>query len=720
MDKLTLRINGKQIETFAGKTILEVANENQISIPTLCYLKHLSTVGSCRMCIVEVEGMKKVATACTTPVTQGMVIQTQTPRLQKMRRMNLELLFSERNHICPFCSVSGGDCEFQNLGYQHGMDHIRFPYLFPNLPVENSHPDFSLDHNRCILCTRCIRYCDEIEGVHTLDLSMRGNKAFVTIDLHQSFENSSCTSCGGCVQVCPTGALFDKLSAFRGKQSDCRITKSICQQCSVGCGIEVFTKGNQIVRIDGDINSEFTHGHLCVEGRYETLLNHKERILKPMVLHNGSQIEFSWETALDQIATRLKRAKSKSPNAIQAIISPQATNESVYLFMKLFREALGTTHADLLNGYEYNALVQSVNQPESEFAVPNLESDLSRLDKADCIFIIGVDPGRTHKVLASRIRSRVRKQNIPLITVNLRKAILDEISNVAVRIKSKTDGVLLNTLIHLALDNPRTKTNNEIPESFKEEFSQYTPEMAESVTGISWEKIMQISRILFRAENPVFVYGRGLTNQNNPGLFHTLMHLSRLVGKIENGKFPILGLRHGANARGAFDMNRLLSESKKESGETVGDLFEKIDPNETKFLYLALSDDEIQWTEPVLQKLSQIDFIVLQTSYPSEIMKYAKVVLPSPVWYEKSGTMDNTQGQKQSLEPVFAPNSGMKEDWQVFAELYNRMSMSSIPVSLYEIQKDIDAKILACSANIRPIHADTFSFRCIPFMNEGK
>jgi formate dehydrogenase major subunit len=720
MDKLTLTINGTQIQTDAGKTILEVATENQIYIPILCHLKSLSPVGACRMCIVEVEGMRKVVTACTTPITKGMVIRTQTPQLKKLRRMNLELLFSERNHFCAFCTVSGGDCELQKLGYQHEMDHIRYPYMFPNLPVDNSHPDFLLDHNRCILCTRCIRYCDEIEGVHTLDLSRRGNKSFVTIDLHQSFENSSCTSCGGCVQVCPTGALFDKLSAFRGKRADCQVTKTICQQCSVGCGIEVFTKGNHIVRIDGDVESGFTHGHLCVKGRYETLLNHKERILKPMVLQNGSQIEFSWKTALDQIATRLKRIKTKSPDAIQAVISPQSTNESIYLFTKLFRETLGSAHADLLNRYEYDSLVRSMNLSKPDTNVLNLESDLSRLDEADCIFILGADPGRTHKVLASRIRSRVRKQNIPLITVNLRKAVLDEISNVAVRIKSKTDGILLNTLIHLALDNSRTKTNNEVSESVKEEFAKYTPETAELATGISWEKIVQISRILFRAENPVFVYGRGLTNQNNPNLFHTLMHLSRLVGKIENGKFPLLGLRHGANARGAFEMNMLIPEKNQETNETLSDLFEKIDPREIKFLFLALSDDEIQWTEPVLQKLSQIEFIVLQASYPSEIMKYAKVVLPSAVWHEKSGTMDNTQGHKQSLKPVFPSNDSIKEDWQIFAELHNRLSASPITISLAEIQREIYQKLSVFTGNIEPVEGDTFQFQCVPFLEEGK
>ncbi len=726
MDKITLQIDGNQINAQTGKTILDVARENNIHIPTLCYLKNLSPVGACRMCLVEVEGMRKVATACTTPVTQGMIVKTQTPKLQNMRRITLELLFSERNHFCPFCVVSGGDCELQNLGYQHKMDHIRYPYLFPNLPVDSSNPYFLLDHNRCILCSRCIRYCDEIEGVHTLDLSMRGGRAFITVDLHQSFENSTCTSCGGCVQVCPTGAFFDKLGAFRGKSANCKKTNTICQQCSLGCEIDVYSMGNHIVKIDGDVSSEFNEGHLCVKGRYEPLLNHKERIVKPTVSQKSTPVEFSWDKVLGQVANRLKRFKTKSPDAVQAFISPQSTNESVYLFLKLFREIVGTPHAELLNRYEYSSFVKSVYQPESEYFVPDLESDISRLDDSDCVVILGADPGRTHKVLASRIRSRVRKQNVPLITINLRKAVLDDISNIAIRVKHNTDGILLNSLIHAILDDPKRKQNTSIPENMIKDFSEYSPEIAESKTGIAWDKIVQIARLLQRAENPVFVYGRGISNQNNPGLFHTLILLSRLVGRLENGKLPILGLRHGANARGAFEMDKLVPNKKDVLDNAAVNPLENIDPEKTKILYLALGDDEFPWTEAALEKLSKIEFVIVQASYPSEVLKYAHVILPSPVWYEKSGTMNNSQGVKQILEPIF-PLGDIQEDWQIFAELINRLTEDdshtiALPVRdrMKYVQKEIENRLSDYRMHTVPVDLEKLSFKCISYLVEEK
>jgi bidirectional [NiFe] hydrogenase diaphorase subunit len=205
----TLIIDEQEVSARRGQTILEVARENDINIPTLCHLEGLSDVGACRMCLVEIKGSNKLLPACVATVYEGMEVSTNTPRLQKYRHNILELLFAERNHICAVC-VSNGHCELQTLGQEQGLTHIRMPYRNPDLKVDASHERFTVDHNRCILCTRCIRVCAEIEGAHVWDMMGRGADSIVITDLHENWGDSTCTSCGKCVQVCPTGALFDK------------------------------------------------------------------------------------------------------------------------------------------------------------------------------------------------------------------------------------------------------------------------------------------------------------------------------------------------------------------------------------------------------------------------------------------------------------------------------------------------------------------------------
>ena len=208
-DVKTLMIDGKDVSARAGQTILEVAQENGINIPTLCHLDGLSDVGACRLCVVEVKGQNKLLPACVTSVFEGMEVRTHSDRLDRHRRTILELLFAERNHVCSVC-VSNGHCELQSLAQDQGLTHIRLPYRNPELPVDASHERFTADHNRCILCMRCVRACAEIEGAHVWDVSGRGIDSMVITDLHEDWGKSTCTRCGKCVQVCPTGALFDK------------------------------------------------------------------------------------------------------------------------------------------------------------------------------------------------------------------------------------------------------------------------------------------------------------------------------------------------------------------------------------------------------------------------------------------------------------------------------------------------------------------------------
>ena len=420
--KISLHIDGQLCETAEGRTILEVARANNIAIPTLCYMEGLTPWGGCRLCIVEIEGSPKIVPACTTPAVAGTKIITKSERLQNLRKATLELLFSERNHICPMCQYNKGDCGLQHQGYMHGMDSIRYPYLYPALPEDVTGKYFGIDHNRCILCARCVRTCDEVEGVHTLDVASRGIKNLIVVDMNQKFgESTSCTSCGACVANCPTGALFDKAAAFRGQLASCQQVTTTCTECPVGCGLKVYIKENRIVNVWGDPDSPVNHGHLCVKGRYQTWAEPRERVLTPLVRKNGKLEKATWDEALAAIRKGAKSAK-KTEKAM--LVAPRVTNETARIITTV------------------SGKVDRVGMfvPANEAALctePSYIADaLQKLQDADAIIVIGAQPAIDNGVVAARIRTTVRQRGAKLLVFHARKSDLDRFADVCANIVS--------------------------------------------------------------------------------------------------------------------------------------------------------------------------------------------------------------------------------------------------------------------------------------------
>ena len=282
-----ITINGKQIEVPEGTTVLRAAEMAGINIPRLCDHKELTPYGGCRLCIVEVQGVRVPMASCTLPVNNGMVVNTDTEALRKSRKFILSMLFSERNHFCPFCQVSGGDCELQNAAYAEEMTHWPIQPGWNNFVVDTSQPYFVLDNNRCILCRRCVRACAEMTGNFTLSVAERGAKSMIVADTDVSLGESSCIKCGSCVQVCPTGALIDRSSAYQSHKRDLSEIKSICTGCSVGCSIKVLVRDNRIVRIEGDWEGSVNRGVLCEHGRYDPITDARRRITTPLMKKNG-------------------------------------------------------------------------------------------------------------------------------------------------------------------------------------------------------------------------------------------------------------------------------------------------------------------------------------------------------------------------------------------------------------------------------------------------
>ena len=419
--KISLTINGKACNGELGQTILEIASANDIYIPTLCYLKGLTPWGGCRMCIVEIWGSPKIVPACATPAMDGSKIITNSPRLQNLRKATLELLFSERNHICPMCPYNKGDCGLQHQGYTHGISSIRYQYLYPAMPVDLTAKYFGLDHNRCILCTRCVRTCDEIEGVHTLDVANRGIKNLVIVDMLKKFgESETCTSCGACVANCPTGAFFDKATAFRGPLASCKQVLTTCTECPVGCGLKVFIKEDRIINVWGDPDSPVNRGHLCVKGRYETWAEPRERITQPMLRGKDGQLQpTTWDKALAAIRKAGKDAK-KTEKAI--LIAPRVTNETAQTITTLAGKI------DRVGMYVAANEAALCNKPS--FSADAMQ----KLEDADAIIVIGAQPSRDNGVVAARIRTTVRKRGAKLLIFHAHKSDLDRYADVCAHV----------------------------------------------------------------------------------------------------------------------------------------------------------------------------------------------------------------------------------------------------------------------------------------------
>jgi len=499
-------INGQRIEAPDGSTVLAAARLAGIDIPTLCDHPSLKPYGGCRLCVVEVEGMRTLQASCTLPAFNGMVVHTDTPQVKKAREFVLTLLFSERNHFCMYCQKTNGDCELQNAAYGEGMTHWPIQPNWKPYPVDASHPYFVLDHNRCILCRRCVRACGELVGNFTLSLENRGASTMVVADYGLPVGESTCIRCGTCVQVCPTGALIDRIDAYQGKDALYEHVPSVCAGCSVGCGVELVVRDNRLVRIDGHWEHPVNGGVLCEVGHYLPVEDDRERITTPLVRKNGSLEPATWEEATAFIAGKLSPLANR-PGAIAALASTRLSAEALAAFKELFVEKLG---AKVAAGVEAACMAD----------LPGAHS-LEALKEADCVVVIGADLAAGHQVAGFFV-----KRNLPmgtaLVLIDNSDNGLQEYASVSVRM---AEGRLGETLRSLAA-------------------------AARGETGGS-SSLTKAARLIAGASRPVFVLGE--TPAAEPEALEALMALANgaPVVQIAGGANSLAALRYGL--QGDFD-----------------------------------------------------------------------------------------------------------------------------------------------------------------------
>ena len=637
---ISITIDGKPIEVPAGTTVLKAAEMVGITIPTLCDHPALPPYGGCRLCVVEVQGFRTPIASCTLPASPGLVVSTDTEKLRSIRKFVLTMLFSERNHFCPFCQKTGGDCELQNAAYDEDMTHWPISPNWSTFPVDASHQYFVFDHNRCILCRRCVRACANLTGNFTLGMENRGARTLVIADYGLPMGESSCIRCGSCVQVCPTGALIERNSAYQGLEKEAVEVDSICTGCSVGCGIRLLVRDNRIIRVLGDWDSPVNGGVLCSLGRYETIEEKRPRLTVPLIRKDGGLAPVSWQEALTTVSQKL----SAAGDDIAALVSSRLPAEDLYAFKQLFGTAL---NGKTISSIEEN--MTSVTKSDDErLQAGGLYGNLENIKESDCVLVIGADLVKSHQVAGFFIK-RNRPNGVTIIVVDPFENETDSIAQFALHPKPGSDSALVRGILAGVVNLGFNKNGAEPvdPEAINE---------AAAASGIPAETIVAASQALGAAQNPVIVFGKGITKAVDGNLL-ALEQLAKATGSV------LINPMGKANSLAAHSY----------------DLDQRFNPVGHALVYLALGDDipteRLNKSISAIQAGDKAGYLIVQASYASSLTDAADVILPVEMWAEQEGHYLNLEGRLQETQRVLNPAPSVYSNQAVFQALVKELNL---------------------------------------------
>lgn len=708
---VTLSIDGLQVMVPEGTSVMRAAAENEINIPKLCASDNLEAFGSCRICAVEIEGRRGTPASCTTPAEEGMVVWTQNSKLAKLRRNIMELYISDHPLDCLTCP-SNGDCELQDIAGVVGLREVRYGYEGSNhLSAEKdlSNPYFTFDPGKCIVCSRCVRACSEVQGTFALTIQSRGFESTVSPGQNQNFMDSECVSCGACVQACPTSTLMENSIIEKGQAEHSKVTT--CAYCGVGCSFRAEMRGNEVVRMVPDKNGQANHGHSCVKGRFAFgYATHKDRITKPMVRDSIDQPwrEVSWEEAISFSANRLKVIQEKyGRESIGGITSSRCTNEETYLVQKLVRAAFGNNNVDTCARVCHSPTGYGLKSTLRESA--GTQTFDSVMD-SDVIMVIGANPTDAHPVFASLMKKRLR-QGAKLIVVDPREIDLVKSAHVKaqhhLKLRPGTNVAFINAMAHVVVTEGledqsfivtrcEEASYNEWRDFISEE--QHSPEATQNITGIDAKELRAAVRLYAKANNGAIYYGLGVTEHSQgSSMVMGIANLAMATGNIGRSGVGVNPLRGQNNVQGSCDMGSFPHELpgyQQISDENVRSLFEaewkvNIDdepglriPNmfeaaiHGNFKALYCQGEDIAQSDPnthhVEAALGSMECIIVQDLFLNETAKFAHVFLPGSSFLEKNGTFTNAERRISPVRKVMPALAG-KEDWEVTVMLSNAM-----------------------------------------------
>jgi formate dehydrogenase alpha subunit len=725
---LKLTIDGKEARVRPGVTIYWAARSLGIEVPHLCYGEDVPPISSCRLCVVEVEGQKNLAASCSHPAADGMVVRTNTERVQKARRMNLELILSDHSVECITCDKSGS-CALERYAYEFGLKDSRFtgPHRARNLhALDKENPFFERDYNKCILCGRCVLACGELQFDSAIDYAGRGFKAHIATAFHRPLLESTCEACGRCIGVCPVGALTERARLGAGREWELEATSTICPYCGVGCTVDLHTKKGRLVKATTHSQDTVNRGNLCVKGKFGLYyLDHPERLATPLVRRDGKLEPASWEEALSLVARRLAEIKAQhGPGALGGLSSAKCTNEENYLFQRFVRAALGTNNVDHCARLCHASTVTGLAKAFGSGAMTN---PIGELRFAEVLLVTGSNTTEAHPVIALEIKAAVKKNGAALIVADPREIDLVRYARVWLRQRSGTDVALFNGMMQVILaENLANKEfiakRTEDFEKFQAVARQYTPERVQSITGVDPEKLRQAARLYAGAATASIVYSMGIT-QHTTGTDNvlTLANLAMLTGQIGRRSTGVNPLRGQNNVQGACDVGALpnvypgyqpvanpdarekfqkawQAELPGEPGLTVVEMLHGASEGRIKALYIMgenpfLSDPNIN---RVKLDLSSLEFLVVQDIFLSETARFAHVVLPAAAFAEKDGTFTNTERKVQLLRQAKQPPGEARADWRILCELSTRLG--------HPLSYQSSAEIMDELARLTPIY----------------
>jgi formate dehydrogenase major subunit len=711
--QVSLTVDGVAVQVPAGTSVMRAAALAGTKIPKLCATDQLAAFGSCRLCLVQIDGVKGYPASCTTPVAEGMKVCTQSEKLAKLRRGVMELYISDHPLDCLTCPANG-HCELQDMAGAVGLREVRYGYNGANhldAPKDESNPYFTFDASKCIVCSRCVRACDEQQGTLALTIQGRGFDSKVAASQDESFLDSECVSCGACVQACPTATLSENSLIEAGQAEHSIVTT--CAYCGVGCSFRAEMRGEEVVRMVPNKDGHANHGHSCVKGRFAIgYATHPDRITKPMIRASirDAWREVTWEEAISYAASELRRIQTKyGRDSIGAITSSRCTNEETYLMQKLVRAGFGNNNVDTCARVCHSPTGYGLKSTMGESAGTQ---DFDSVMDADVIMVIGANPTDGHPVFASQMKRRLR-QGAKLIIVDPRRIDLVRTPHIQadhhLQLRPGTNVALVNALAHVIVTEGLIRQDfiqaRCEPDAF-ERWSKFvaeernSPEATESITGVPAAEVRAAARLYATGGNGAIYYGLGVTehsqgstmvmgianlamatgNIGRPGVgVNPLRGQNNVQGSCDMGSFPheFTAYRHVADdaVRATFEHEwgvKLLAEP----GLRIPNMFEAALDGEFKALYIqgediAQSDPN---TQHVTAALSAMDCIVIQDLFLNETAKFAHVFLPGSTFLEKDGTFTNAERRVSRVRKVMRSKSGYA-DWEITQLLSNALGL---------------------------------------------
>jgi len=708
---VTLEIDGVEVSVPEGTSVMSAAVDAGVRVPKLCATDSLEAFGSCRLCLVEIEGRKGYPASCTTTVAPGMKVRTQTPKLADLRRGVMELYISDHPLDCLTCAANG-NCELQDMAGVVGLREVRYGYEGENhlkAEKDTSNPYFTFDPSKCIVCSRCVRACEEVQGTFALTIDGRGFASIVSPSENQPFMESECVSCGACVQACPTATLIEKSIIDKGQADHNVITT--CAYCGVGCSFVAEMKGSEVVRMVPNKDGKANRGHSCVKGRFAFgYATHPDRIAKPMI---RSQItdpwrEVSWDEAIGHAASEFKRIQAKyGRGSVGGITSSRCTNEETYLVQKLVRAAFGNNNVDTCARVCHSPTGYGLKTTLGESAGTQ---DFDSVMKSDVMMVIGANPTDGHPVFASRMKRRLR-EGAKLIIADPRTIDMVRTPHIEasyhLQLRPGTNVALINSLAHVVVTEGLMKDDFVAARCDMKEFGKWkafiaearnSPEEMEKVTGVPADQVRGAARLYATGGNAAIYYGLGVTEHSQGStMVIGIANLAMATGNIGHEGVGVNPLRGQNNVQGSCDMGsfphelpgyRHVSDDKvraqfekqwgvkldNEPGLRIPNMFDASIDGSFKGLYIqgediAQSDPD---TQHVTHALEALECVVVQDIFLNETAKFAHVFLPGSSFLEKNGTFTNAERRISRVRKVMPPLAG-KEDWEVTVALSNAL-----------------------------------------------